>query len=481
MDKKVSQFIIDAYNLKDEFSSEVELINPLELICSERLDIVAKLLYLEKKEKDLECAEDFYLEHIRVMTKCSFVEAGSEKQGKSAFVEAFGNLLNAMRENGYCDSSLPIPVDMNNKILDGAHRVAAAIYLGISVPIVRLPVIGEYDIYDYKYFQSYDMNLEYLDEVLLRYVELKENVYCFNVWPSAVGNQNSIENIFEKNGCRIVYFKEVSLNETGAFNYLSQIYSEFSWAQNDHDGFGGIYRKLVPCFKTFDPVRVFFVEADNNDVVLQCKEEIRKLFNIEKHSVHATDNYQETLLMGRLLLSQNSLDFMNSASPLSEKSNLKFLEQFKRYNTENVLFDSSIVMALYGIRAAEDLDFLTTDVTLKDNHNDYLCFYKKSLNELMYNPKLYFWYFNHKFVVLDEVMNFKQRRNSSKDNDDLKLYQIYKNKKAANSNKKFDITSWVLKKKRRIIASLQGNIIKLSHKTGTYNLLRKIYKLVKRA
>lgn len=479
--KRIDPFIKEAYSLDDSIKEEISVVNPITLLNKDRLDIIAKLIYLEKKELGIENARDFYLEHIKAMTKYSFVEAGSKKSGKEEFINQFCNLVDSIKENGYSETAYPVPVDCSMKILDGAHRVAAGIYLNKEIPVAKLPIVGKYDTYDYKYFRSFDYNEDYLDEIILRYIELKNNVYCFNVWPSAVGKDEDIKNIFVQEGCNILYYKEVKFNEEGAFNYLSQIYSEFSWAQEDHDGFGGIYRKLVPCFKTFDPVRVYFVEASSSDVVLKMKERIRELFKIDKHSVHATDNYKETLEMGRLLLSQNSIDFMNCAVPLSNKKNIKFINEIRTMDSTKVIIDGSLIMALYGICEAEDIDFLTSDESLEGNHNDCLNYYNKSLNELMFSKQCFFWYFNYKFLTLTEVIEFKKRRDSSKDKGDIELYNIWLKGKNNDRSSLLNVKRWFLRKKRKIIAQIQGVIIKLAHLTGTYNVLRKIYKLLKRA
>ena len=466
----LSDFVKNAYKIDEFIKYELETVEAVKLLNANRLDIIAKIIYLIEKDRCFDYAKSLYLEHIRVMTKDSFIEAGSNKQGKQAFIDAFEKLFEDLKTNGYDLNSLPVPVDRNYHIMDGAHRVAACFILNIPVRIIKLDLEAIYDKYDYLYFRDRLMNEDYLDQIVLKYIEIKKNIACINIWPSAKGNDESLKSLIND----VVYYKEVKLNENGAFNYLAQIYKEYSWAQNSGDGFSGVYRKLVPCFPTFDPVRVYFVETDNFDRILTLKEKIRDIYKIEKHSVHATDNIKETIEMARILLSRNSIEFMNKCNSTKFKSTFEILNDTSNYDLENTVFTGSIVLALYGIREANDLDFIDINNS-KDSHNDYLDIYKLSLNDVIYNPNNYFIYFNIKFLKLEIIKQFKENRNEGKDKDDLKLIEMI----LANSDKK-NIKVTLLQTKRRVIAKAQGVILKIAHKTGTYDLLRSIYKRIKK-
>lgn len=470
LENYLSDFVKKAYKIDESIRYELETVDAKKLLNANRLDIIAKIIYLLEKDRCFDYAKSLYLEHIRVMTKDSFIEAGSNKNGKQAFIDSFEKLFNNLKENGYDSKSLPVPVDKNYQIMDGAHRVAACYVLNIPINIIKLDVEAIYDKYDYLYFRERVMNEDYLDQIVLKYIEIKKNIACINIWPSAKGNDDKLKELINN----VVYFKEVSLNENGAFNYLAQIYKEYSWAQNSGDGFSGVYRKLVPCFPTFDPVKVYFVETNDFNNILKLKEEIRDIYKIEKHSVHATDNINETIEMARILLSQNSIDFMNHCNSTKFKSTFDILNDTSKYDLENTVFTGSIVLALYGIREANDLDFIDINNT-KDSHNDYLNIYNVSLEDAIYDPNNYFIYFNIKFLKLEIIKRFKENRNEGKDKDDLKLIEMV----LANKDKKsFKVT--LLQAKRRIIAKTQGIILKVAHKTGTYDLLRSIYKRIKK-
>ena len=63
------------------------------------------------------------------------------------------------------------------------------------------------------------------------------------------------------------------------------------------------------CYKPHNSLR-FLIESSEDLVIL--KNEIRKIFNIGKHSVHINDEKYETILSSKLLLNQNSVHWLNN-------------------------------------------------------------------------------------------------------------------------------------------------------------------------
>ena len=178
--------------------------------------------------------------------------------------------------------------------------------------------------------------------------------------------------------------------------------------------------------------------------------------------------------MADILLSSNTISFLNKCEPLRYKSTFKLLEEAKRLNKEtNVCFTGSIVLSLYGIREANDIDYITEQSNDKDSHNDLLPIYKLKKEQALYQPDLHFTFFGLRFLTLDCVKEFKHNRNEGKDADDIKLISLVE------SSNKNNIKAEFIRKKRRIIAKIQGFIIRIAHKTGTYELLRKIYRKFK--
>ncbi|WP_349657580.1 FkbM family methyltransferase [Xanthomonas sp. 10-10] len=120
----------------------VEQVAPLTLWTSDRLDIAAKLQfaqhYLGHSSAKTIDAVGIYRQHIQQRT------AGREPDalGKCCVADyelAFAKLIEDMRERGFQDHCA-IPLDGDGRLLNGAHRLAAALALGLStVAVVRLP------------------------------------------------------------------------------------------------------------------------------------------------------------------------------------------------------------------------------------------------------------------------------------------------------------------------------------------------------
>lgn len=458
------------YKINEDCGVIEKIIDPIELLCANRLDIAAKVWYLHMRKNMKTYANDVYVEHIRAMTKGSFIEAYSEKNNPKAFIEGFERLYSSIKNVGF-DVGNPIPVDRNMQILDGAHRVAASLALGIKVPIIILP-IDAVDKYDASFFERQGVSNDLIDIFVQQYIKMSKNVVCINIWPSAQEHDKNLETIIGRY-FKVVYKKNVQLNENGALYYLIQIYKEYSWAQNDTDGFSEVYRKLLPCFPKFSPIRTIFVDKKCDIDLVEVKNEMRSLFNLGKHSLHITDNQMETIEIANIVLNNNSINFINQANPLIFKNTfLQIKEAIEKYKEDhNIIFTGSIVLALYGIREANDIDYLTYEKNDKFSHNYLIEKYPFSLYELLYNEKYRFYFFNCPFVTLEVIKKFKKNRDERKDKDDLILID-----KVLSKNLQKDNMIRFLRWKRRIIAKVQGVIIVWSHRTGTYELLRGIYK-----
>ncbi len=473
MIEKNNDQMVSLYHLPPNINCRRETVHPEKLLNPQRLDIAAKYLYLSYKDKCKDWAERVYLEHIRAMTKNSFVEPYSEKNSAQTFIESFNSLNDLMLEKGYSEQLSPVPVDKNYRIMDGAHRVAICLKYNIDIPICVYPIDADHDVYDQAFFENSGMESSILDEIIFAYIQLSQKCACINIWPSAEGKDDELWGIISKE-FKVIYKKNIPLNENGAFYYLAQIYKEYSWAQNSDDGFSGVYRKLMPCFPNFNPVRAVFVEVEDYDKLVEIKEKMRQLFALEKHSLHMTDNKEETLEMSEILLSDNSIHFMNQCNALEYKNTFKLLEGAKGIMDKGtVCFTGSVVLALYGIRQANDLDYISYDDSDKESHNDLLQYYGLEKNDILYRRDLHFVFFGIPFLTIDRVRAFKANRKEGKDLDDIKLIQMIQ------MNQGKSRKAELIRYKRRVVAKLQGTIIRFAHATGTYELLRKIYQIIK--
>lgn len=472
--RKIAEYIAKAYNLEMNGDYCTEWVSPLELLTENRFDIIAKYIYIENKMSDCKHGKKLYLDHIRAMTKNSFIEAGNvRKNSAEAFCNAFDELILDIGTHGYREEYIPIPVDENMNILDGSHRTATCLYYNCPIKIVKLPVKLSTG-YDYKYFRKNGLNEKYLDEMILRYIELSKDIYIANIWPVAEEGYKKVEKLIKKTG-NIFYDKEVKLEMRGAVNYIRQVYQNDSWIGDVNNQFEGCYRKAVACFEDRNVIKIYVFKTSGKNV-LPLKEAVRNLFDKGKNSIHINDTKEEAVTMARLLLNQNSIDFLNRGDVCKYPKSYKRFCAFSGEKKDGAV-TGSMVMALYGIREANDLDFIDKQGT-EGAHNYLERYYPDKVQELLSNPEYYFFSDNLKILTINCVRQFKKARNEKKDREDVELINAY-----LEGRKENKVAEWkreYILKKRLLMAKIQGSLLIIAHRTNTYDVLKKLYHFIRR-
>jgi len=215
---------------------------------------------------------------------------------------------------------------------------------------------------------------------------------------------------------------------------------------------------------------------ENLYTITICKREIRKAVNLE-YAMHIEDTHKETMSLANILFNENSLDCLRYSNP----DKLKTLSKYKKFtnlfktkftnNINNIIVYNSAVLSAYGLRDCNDIDFLH-DPRISIPHNPHpdlsnqnkyfkknyvilekwngkhyiledcpnalnginldtsnLFKIKISIDELLYNPKYYFYFHGIKYATIDFMHYFKKKRGRSKDlNDVLLIENHFKNR-----------------------------------------------------
>lgn len=482
---KVDSFILDM--ITD--SSKVEPHVLVGELTWNRFDLAIKINYLEyicgKKNNFFSQA---YIEHIKAFSLGDFNERGNEnKNSISSFTLAFNKLFTDMIDNGFDPEKSYIPLAKDGSILNGAHRVAISNFL--KTPITAISTDIEPFIYDYNFFKKRGVSEAILDSAAIKYAERVSKCYLAFLWPSSKkSNTFSVESYFKK----IVYSKSINLNYNGAHNLLSIAYAGEEWLGDINENYPGVKNKLVKCFPNFGDVKVFLFEEDNLDIVLTLKDEIRQNFSLGKHSIHITDTKAEVLELSNLVFNDNGLNFLNNAYPNKLKSAQVNIDRFKKFinnnslNLEEYVLDSGMVLALYGLREASDIDYITTSnnkpIILSDiieDHTNYVSYHNKNSVDLVFDPTLYFQYKDVKFISLPQIKLMKMNRNENKDKADLTLINsidcVSELQVRINGIKyKFLFT------KAKLFTSVKILLINILTGLGIYSNVRKVYQNIKR-
>lgn len=171
-------YICKMYSIKKNQPVKKQLINARWLITPDRIDFMAKLLWLDAKHNkyNLRLAYKIYVSHIGVFTKGLFIEQGQpNKQGIDQYLSQFDYIddIVASLDENTAQLGTPIPVTKDFMALDGAHRISACIYYNKKLPIYYLKDKYSNNIYNYAYFRKGYMSEKYILEMVKKYISLR--------------------------------------------------------------------------------------------------------------------------------------------------------------------------------------------------------------------------------------------------------------------------------------------------------------------
>lgn len=426
--EKLEPFIYDRLQ-KNVY--EVTEVSPIKLLTWNRLDLAFKLFYLDNIDKNENLAIKVYKEDIKAQTLGTFKEHGNEtKNSFESYVKEFSKTYENIKEEGFNRNETLVPLSNVNTIVNGAHRVASSIHLNKKISCVKLnePIMT----CDYKYFYECDVSSNILDMVVSKFIEYSNDTYIAFLWPSGDGNKELVESKFSN----IIYKKEIVLSSNGGFNLLFELYKHMDWIGNEKNKYNGILQKFIECFPNFKPFTVLIFQSENIKKVREIKEEVRKIYNIGFSSIHITDTKEEAIRISQFILNDNGLHFLKYANPLKIKSLNKKLEVYHQFlddnniNCKDILLDSSILLTLYGLREAIDIDYLLDDkysIVKRYNdiesHDTVLEHYQEEKINLIYDPRYFFYYKGIKFISFNSLYLMKKNRNEEKDRNDIKIME----------------------------------------------------------
>jgi glycosyltransferase involved in cell wall biosynthesis/SAM-dependent methyltransferase len=410
-------------------------VSPLELLSPLRFDVVVKYLYAQSliNNYSTQYFRDLYKEHLRVWN--GFVEVNNPaKNSFEAFDNDFKNLIMSLQTVGFDSGTSLIPLVDGNCMINGAHRVAAALALNTNVYYRHSfdPMEGQKDCSWETVFRKEGFPDDMASRVALEYSKLKDKTRIVTIFPSASHDLEYSLNILRKYG-RLFYYKSISLSENGPFNLMQQLYPYEPWAGNASNAYAGYREKERLCFTKTGPVVAVLVEFDDPSIGIEVKRRIRDHFGMGNHSVHINDHHHETIRLAQTLFNENSIHFLNksklSALPVYDRLIARYSGglDLNGMNPEHFCVTGSAVLSSYGIRDCADLDYLHHGTMifhdpedLIHSHNNYgMSLYDIGYDDLIFNPSNHYYCNGLKFASLKVIANLKKRRNEDKDRMDL--------------------------------------------------------------
>lgn len=438
----LTEYFITSNNIDYNTEYSIFEIDANELILSQRIDLMAKIEYINFKEKNINCdfAKELYIKHIEAFSNGTYTEPGTpEKNSINKYLKEFDNMIDEIKTNGFNPAKSLIPIGKNNEILDGSHRTSISAYFNKKVTVIKFNSLTRN--YNYKFFKDRLLDEDYTDYLISKYCELKNNIYIACLWP--IANEEKyieyIDDIVKRNECNIVCSKQINLSYKGLRNFMIQIYGHQDWIGNYRNGFKGVNQKVDSCYRENKETIIYVLESDEFENILNIKQEVRKLIGIGNHSIHITDNKLESIQISKLVFNKNSIQHLNRASPnkyieFNDKINI-YKKRILNNNLDmnDFIIDSSGVMGIFGIRDCTDIDFLSLCVNqdlvtynnIIDKHDSELKYYDINKDTIIYDPRNFFIYNDLKFTTLSLLKKMKKNRKEDKDMEDIKLINNY--------------------------------------------------------
>ena len=416
--------------LRIEARHEIIRLAPGALLSPTRLDIMAKYVYALHRVMGVPSGwgHHVYREHLRVWNE---FREGDESR-KSSFDDyrvSFDRLIDGLSKKGFDERLGLIPVDRDNAIIDGSHRLAAALAVGAPVSAVRFN--AQAGRYDFEYFRQRGLGGDVLDDMALNYCHLDARVRVAVLFPVARGRDDEIVQLLRDEGA-IVYRKAVTVSHSGRANLVRLLYRNEPWLGDGSRPTPGLLHHVNSRFAGLEPVRFVFFVGGHGEANRAVKEQIRSFFELGNDSIHINDSHEQTVSIAESVLNSNSLHFLNCARPRAVANFGGLFDTYKRWIADKGLdarrfcVDGSAVLAAYGLRDANDLDFLyaghpvpPSPDALVSCHNHELAHYDAALGDLVMDPRNSFFCEGAKFVALHRIRGMKAKRAEPKDASDV--------------------------------------------------------------
>ena len=175
---KLTRYFLESRGVDENTEYEIFTMKARDLLCPRRIDLMAKWLYIDAKNsgKGIEECLEVYKAHLRAWSKGTFTECGSpEKNSFDKYLKTFNEINNSIRERGFDETISIIPIGRHCEILDGSHRVSCAAYYDQFIKVIKFPGLSV--CYDAQYFSNLGLENRYIERMVKKYMELKENTF----------------------------------------------------------------------------------------------------------------------------------------------------------------------------------------------------------------------------------------------------------------------------------------------------------------
>lgn len=490
--KLIEENIIRDYNLSSKDIISIEKKNPREFFCLSRFDLIIKSNYIRSLMDDNDSFESKYIEsvyksHISAFTFGTFIEPSGKKKSFEDYKRSVKSVIESINTYGFDRTISLIPVNSNNVILDGAHRVAIAYILGKDIEILKLSEerkeLEEFS-YDLDFFLKRNMNIEELLFSLNFFIKNDDGIRIGIFWPKVNISRFHLNKIEYIDSNLNIIFKESYFI---GFEYLKNLILHTYYLQDiigdSSNNFIGANNKALLVYSKNMKLEIFIFDSSLTKNYDALKNRFRDSTGLEHSAIHITDSKEDTNMLSGFLFNSNSRKFYLNQIHISQES-LNRISDLRKKMSEfeiqkaNHIIIGSLLMDILGLRIANDVDILYLDSDSTEETKLYTHYFQKNLLELIQLPKEYLYFLGLKLVTPENLYNFKLNRNENKDLADIVLLNNLNLKfnKIDEPSRKISYISYLIINKEKFIYSMKVIVIKFLKKIGLYNTYRNLFK-----
>ena len=133
-----------------------------------------------------------------------------------------------------------VPISNEGIILDGSHRVAAAINLRKNIYCIRLDIVPPN--YDQNFFKRRLVSEAFLDQCAQKQIEIDKNIHVAIIWPAGYLPEFKFENFLPN---IFFYKKKINLSLNGLKNFVNIVYQGEDWLGSKNNGYSGAFFKSL--------------------------------------------------------------------------------------------------------------------------------------------------------------------------------------------------------------------------------------------
>jgi len=403
---------------------------PIELISAERLDVFARTDFARRRiagQSD-SWSRSLYREWLLTSGTGKEMEDGTKISVQDYF-RSFESVIDSIEANGFDARLGAIPV-RNGVLANGAHRFAVSLVTNQQILIAETN--EPTGIYDYRSMKKLGLSPVFIDAMAMSLIQATAKVRGIIIFGEAKSVVDQIEKEIRKTA-GIIIRKRIGLTAIGRRRIVEIAYGHNDWWDQTELLEKMTAERFHDCPSHCDVI--FTLESDVNSLQ-DRKERLRTLLPDQtfERKLHGSDFYFDSVYLAECVLNANSLLFLNFAPIGSECRILEMLggpnPQFRPWSTEqDWCIDGSSVLELFGLRQANDIDFLSVEGSkvpeniqkLGNNHSE--AYSRGQINpfEIINDPRNHLIYKGLKFISPSALLLNKFGENDPKSVSDVQL------------------------------------------------------------